>query len=28
MEDMKYDMGGAGTVTGLMKTLALRKSQS
>ena len=27
MEDMKYDMGGAGTVTGLMKTLALRKSK-
>ncbi len=27
MEDMKYDMGGAGTVTGLMKTLALRKAK-
>ena len=27
MEDMKYDMGGAGTVTGLMKTLALRKAR-
>jgi len=27
MEDMKYDMGGAGAVTGLMKTLALRKSK-
>jgi leucyl aminopeptidase len=26
MEDMKYDMAGAGTVTGLMKTLALRKA--
>lgn len=28
MEDMKYDMAGAGTVIGLMKTLALRKSKS
>jgi leucyl aminopeptidase len=28
MEDMKYDMAGAGTVVGLMKTLALRKSKS
>jgi len=27
MEDMKYDMGGAGAVTGLMKTLALRKAK-
>ena len=27
MEDMKYDMGGAGTVTGLMTTLALRKAK-
>jgi leucyl aminopeptidase len=27
MEDMKYDMAGAGTVTGLMKTLALRKAK-
>lgn len=27
MEEMKYDMGGAGTVTGLMKTLALRKAK-
>ena len=27
MEDMKYDMGGAGTVTGLMATLALRKAK-
>ena len=27
MEDMKYDMGGAGTVVGLMKTLALRKAK-
>ena len=27
MEDMKYDMGGAGTVAGLMKTLALRKAK-
>ena len=27
MEDMKYDMGGAGTVTGLMKVLALRKAK-
>lgn len=25
MEDMKYDMAGAGTVAGLMKSLALRK---
>jgi leucyl aminopeptidase len=28
MEDMKYDMAGAGAVVGLMKTLALRKSKS
>jgi leucyl aminopeptidase len=28
MEDMKYDMAGAGAVVGLMKTLALRKSRS
>jgi leucyl aminopeptidase len=28
MEDMKYDMAGAGAVIGLMKTLALRKSKS
>jgi leucyl aminopeptidase len=28
MEDMKYDMAGAGVVVGLMKTLALRKSKS
>ena len=27
MEEMKYDMGGAGTVCGLMKTLALRKAK-
>ena len=27
MEDMKYDMAGAGAVTGLMKTLALRKAK-
>ena len=27
MEDMKYDMAGAGTVTGLMKVLALRKAK-
>jgi len=27
MEDMKYDMGGAGTVVGLMKTLAKRKAK-
>ena len=27
MEDMKYDMAGAGTVTGLIKTLALRKAK-
>jgi len=27
MEDMKYDMAGAGTVTGLMKTLAIRKAK-
>jgi len=27
MEDMKYDMAGAGTVIGLMKTLALRKAK-
>ena len=27
MEEMKYDMAGAGTVTGLMKTLALRKAK-
>ena len=26
MEEMKFDMGGAGTVAGLMKTLALRKA--
>jgi len=26
MEEMKYDMGGAGVVIGLMKTLALRKA--
>jgi leucyl aminopeptidase len=26
MEDMKWDMGGAGTVTGLMKALAARKA--
>lgn len=26
MEDMKWDMGGAGTVTGLMKALASRKA--
>ena len=26
MEEMKYDMAGAGTVTGLMKTLACRKA--
>ncbi|MEM7073406.1 MAG: leucyl aminopeptidase, partial [Pseudomonadota bacterium] len=26
MEEMKWDMGGAGVVTGLMKTLALRKA--
>ena len=28
METMKYDMAGAATVTGLMKTLALRKSKA
>ena len=28
MEEMKYDMGGAGTVVGLMKTLALRKAKA
>ncbi|MCI2398165.1 leucyl aminopeptidase [Aliiroseovarius subalbicans] len=28
MEDMTMDMGGAGTVTGAMKTLALRKSKA
>ncbi len=27
MEDMKFDMAGAGTVVGLMKTLALRKAK-
>ena len=27
MEEMKYDMAGAGTVTGLMKTLAARKAK-
>ncbi|MDY0241065.1 MAG: leucyl aminopeptidase [Rhodospirillaceae bacterium] len=27
MEDMKWDMGGAGVVIGLMKTLALRKAK-
>jgi len=27
MEEMKYDMAGAGTVTGLMKTLAQRKAK-
>jgi leucyl aminopeptidase len=27
MEDMKWDMGGAGTVIGLMKALALRKAK-
>lgn len=27
MEDMKYDMGGAAVVMGLMKTLALRKAK-
>jgi len=27
MEEMKYDMAGAGTVTGLMKTLAVRKAK-
>jgi len=27
MEDMKWDMAGAGVVTGLMKTLALRKAK-
>jgi leucyl aminopeptidase len=26
MEDMTMDMGGAGTVAGVMKTLALRKA--
>jgi leucyl aminopeptidase len=28
MADMKYDMGGAGTVTGVMHTLASRKAKS
>jgi leucyl aminopeptidase len=28
MEDMKWDMGGAGTVTGLMKALAGRKAKA
>lgn len=28
MEDMKWDMGGAGAVAGLMKTLALRKANA
>ena len=28
MEDMTMDMGGAGTVAGVMKTLALRKAQA
>ncbi|NIZ09869.1 leucyl aminopeptidase [Pseudooceanicola sp. HF7] len=28
MEDMTMDMGGAGTVSGVMKTLALRKAQA
>ena len=28
MEEMKYDMGGAGVVIGLMKTLALRKAKA
>ena len=27
MEDMKFDMGGAGTVAGLMRTLAARKAK-
>ena len=27
MEDMKWDMGGAGVVAGLMYTLALRKAK-
>jgi len=27
MEEMKYDMAGAGTVTGLMKTLAIRNAK-
>jgi len=27
MEEMKYDMAGAGTVTGLMKSLAVRKAK-
>ena len=27
MEEMKYDMAGAGTVTGLMKTLAVRRAK-
>ena len=27
MEEMKYDMAGAGTVTGLMKTLAIRRAK-
>ena len=28
MEDMTMDMGGAGVVAGLMKTLALRKAKA
>ena len=28
MEDMKWDMGGAGVVAGLIYTLALRKSKA
>ncbi len=28
MEDMKWDMGGAGAVVGTMKTLALRKANA
>ncbi len=28
MEDMKWDMGGAGAVAGVMKTLALRKARA
>ena len=28
MEDMKWDMGGAGAVAGVMKTLALRKAKA
>ena len=27
MEDMKWDMGGAATVTGLLKTVALSKTK-